>query len=52
MTQQLQHYVPRFLLRQFGSGKKDYVHIYDKQKGKTFKLSAGNKGMIPPPVPE
>ena len=47
MTQQLQHYVPRFLLRQFGSGKKDYVHIYDKQKGKTFKLSAGNKGMIP-----
>lgn len=47
MTQQLQHYVPRFLLRKYGSGKKHYVHIFDKQTGKTFKLAADNKALIP-----
>ena len=27
MGNQLQHYVPRFSLRQFGKGKKDHVQV-------------------------
>lgn len=36
----LHHYVPRFLLRRFGIGKKDHLHIFDKHKGLTFKRAA------------
>lgn len=43
---QLQHYVPRFLLRQFGSGKKDHVHVHDKHTGKSFSFSASKKSAI------
>lgn len=33
-----QHYVPRFLLREFGHGKKgrETVHVYDKKTGQEF----------------
>jgi hypothetical protein len=46
-TAQLQHYVPRFLLRRFGSGKKEWLHVFDKHKDVTFtsvatKLAAKN----------
>jgi hypothetical protein len=41
-TAQLQHYVPRFLLRRFGSGKKDRVHVFDKHADATF-CSAATK---------
>ncbi|RTL16176.1 MAG: DUF4238 domain-containing protein [Burkholderiales bacterium] len=46
MGNQLQHYVPRFLLRQFGSGKKDHVRVYDKQSGTSFAFSASKKSAI------
>lgn len=46
MGDQLQHYVPRFLLRQFGSGKKDHVRVYDKHTGKSFSFSASKKSAI------
>lgn len=36
----LQHYIPRFLLRRFGAGKKDHVHVYDKHRGSTFTRAA------------
>ena len=39
-TTQLQHYVPRFLLRRFGSGKKDRLHVFDKHTDTTFASSA------------
>lgn len=32
----VQHYVPRFLLRNFGTGKKDKVHVFDKLTEKVF----------------
>lgn len=37
---QLQHYIPKFLLKQFGSGKKDHVYVFDKHTGKAFRSSA------------
>lgn len=37
----LQHYVPRFLLRRFGVGKKDHVWVYDKQTDRVFQASTG-----------
>ncbi len=46
MGSQLQHYVPRFLLRQFGTGKKDHVRVYDKHTGKSFAFSASKKSAI------
>lgn len=30
---ELHHYVPRFLLRRFGTGKKEHVQAYDKTSG-------------------
>jgi hypothetical protein len=36
----LHHYVPRFLLRRFGTGKKDQLHVFDKHKGAIFKKAA------------
>lgn len=38
----VQHYVPQFLLRNFGSGKKDKLHVFDKQTGKSFATNAKN----------
>lgn len=35
------------MLRQFGSGKKPYVHVFDKRTDKTFKLATGKKALIP-----
>jgi hypothetical protein len=39
-SNQLQHYVPRFLLRRFGSGKKDRLHVFDKHTDATFDRAA------------
>lgn len=36
----LQHYVPRFLLRRFGTGKKDHLYVFDKHKGSVFTRAA------------
>jgi len=38
----IQHYVPKFLLRSFGTGKKDQVWVFDKQLGRPFKTNAKN----------
>lgn len=38
----IQHYVPQFLLRYFGSGKKDQVWVYDKAANRSFATNAKN----------
>lgn len=38
----IQHYVPQFLLRKFGNGKKDQVWVYDKANGRSFATNAKN----------
>ena len=38
----VQHYVPQFLLRNFGTGKKDQLHVFNKASEKTFLSSARN----------
>ena len=38
----IQHYVPQFLLRNFGSGKKDQVWVYDKAASRSFSTNAKN----------
>jgi hypothetical protein len=37
---QLHHYVPRFLLRRFGVGKKEHVYAFDKSNGSVFSRAA------------
>jgi len=37
---QLQHYVPKFLLRRFGSGKKDRLFVFDKHTEVSFSKAA------------
>ena len=46
MGNQLQHYVPRFMLRRFGKGRKEHVHVLDKQSGHCFSFSASRKAVI------
>ncbi len=38
----IQHYVPKFLLRSFGTGKKDQLWVFDKASGRTFRTNAKN----------
>lgn len=38
----VQHYVPQFLLRNFGTGKKDQLYVFNKSTDKTFITSARN----------
>jgi Protein of unknown function (DUF4238) len=38
----VQHYVPQFLLRNFGSGKKDQIWVYDKLTDKCFRTNTKN----------
>lgn len=38
----VQHYVPQFLLKNFGNGKKDQLHVFDKKTGKCFPTNAKN----------
>jgi hypothetical protein len=38
----LQHYVPQFLLRRFGTGKKEQLHVFDKRSGKEFVSAVRN----------
>ena len=37
-----QHYVPQFLLKNFVSGKKDQIHVYDKMNSSIFKTKVRN----------
>lgn len=38
----VQHYVPQFLLRNFGMGKKDQLYVFNKATDKTFLTSVRN----------
>lgn len=38
----VQHYVPQFLLRNFGNGKKDQVWVYDKSSARSFPSNTKN----------
>ena len=38
----VQHYVPQFLLRNFGNGKKDQIWVFDKTTGRSFSTNAKN----------
>lgn len=38
----VQHYVPQFLLRKFGNGKKDHLNVFDKQTSRVFSTNAKN----------
>ena len=38
----VQHYVPQFLLRNFGNGKKDQVWVYDKSANRSFPSNTKN----------
>jgi hypothetical protein len=38
----VQHYVPQFLLRNFGNGKKDQLYVFDKQMARNFRTNAKN----------
>jgi hypothetical protein len=38
----VQHYVPQFLLRNFGNGKKDQVWVYDKTSDRVFPTNTRN----------
>ena len=40
-SSQLQHYVPRFVLRRFCLAERDAVHAYDKQRLRKFIASTG-----------
>jgi hypothetical protein len=46
MSDPLQHYVPKFMLRRFASGKNDLVHAYDKQTGRSFAFSTAKKSKV------
>lgn len=46
MSDPLQHYVPKFMLRRFSSGKNDLVHAYDKHNDKTFAFSTSKKSKV------
>lgn len=38
----VQHYVPQFLLRNFGNGKKDQLWVYDKTADRSFSTNSKN----------
>lgn len=38
----VQHYVPQFLLRNFGTGKKNKLHVFDKLMEKAFATNSKN----------
>jgi hypothetical protein len=38
----VQHYVPQFLLKNFGNGKKNQLHVFDKSSGRSFPTNAKN----------
>jgi Protein of unknown function (DUF4238) len=42
MIAKIQHYVPQFLLRNFGNGKKDQLWVYDKSSNRSFASNTKN----------
>jgi len=46
MSEPLQHYVPKFVLRRFSSGERELVHAFDKQQDKIFAFSTSKKSKV------
>ena len=46
MSEPLQHYVPKFMLRRFSSGKRELVHAFDKHQDKIFAFSTSKKSKV------
>lgn len=46
MSDPLQHYVPKFMLRRFSTGNRDLVHVYDKHNDKVFAFSTSKKSKM------
>ena len=42
MPGEQQHYVPKFLLKNFTRGKKPQIHVYDKSNDRRFKTHIKN----------
>lgn len=46
MSEPLQHYVPKFMLRRFSSGRRELVHVFDKHQDKIFAFSTSKKSKV------
>ena len=49
----VQHYVPQFVLRNFGNGKRDQVYVFDKRNDPTFATNVKNvasESRLPQPL--
>lgn len=46
MSEPLQHYVPKFMLRRFSSGRQELVHAFDKHQDKIFAFSTSKKSKV------
>lgn len=46
MSEPLQHYVPKFMLRRFSSGGRELVHAFDKHQDKIFAFSTSKKSKV------
>jgi uncharacterized protein DUF4238 len=46
MSEPLQRYVPKFMLRRFSSGGRELVHAFDKQQDKIFAFSTSKKSKV------
>lgn len=46
MSEPLQHYVPKFMLRRFSSGARELVHAFDKHQDKIFAFSTSKKSKV------
>jgi hypothetical protein len=46
MSEPLQHYVPKFMLRRFSSGERELVHALDKHEDKIFASSTSRKSKV------
>ena len=46
MSEPLQHYVPKFMLRRFSSGGRELVHAFDKRQDKIFVFSTSKKSKV------
>lgn len=46
MSEPLQHYVPKFMLRRFSSGARELVNAFDKHQDKIFAFSTSKKSKV------
>lgn len=46
MSEPLQHYVPKFMLRRFSAGARELVYAFDKHEDKAFAFSTSKKSKL------